>query len=435
MIMNRSFIQPIKTAFFIAVFFALAAIGSSALAQVAAPAPQGPVALVGGNIHLAGGEVVTNGILLFDNGQITAIGSDLPIPPDAERIDVTGKEVYPGLILGRTSIGLTEIGRLSETTDISETGNINPNVRAQVAFHSPSDHIGVAAVHGIATAVISPAGGIISGQPAAMMTDGWTWEQMTLRAPLGMAINWPSMGNAEERDKAMKELQQAFDKARRYKQAREAATGKNASPHPVDLKWEAMLPLFDGSLPVFINADEVAQIQAAMAWTEKEKLRMVLVGGRDAGYMAGQLAEKQIPVMITPVINGPARAWESYDQSYTLPLQLHEAGVPFCIAGEASAAGAYRLAFHAGVAVAFGLPPEEALKAITIYPAQILGIDDVVGSLEPGKDATIMVTDGDPLELWTRTEMVFIQGRRISEEDKHLRLYERYMEKHRQANP
>lgn len=431
--MNPKLIKFQKTA---GLFLALLILGMGngpVRSQVAAPPQEGPIALVGGNLHLLSGAVIENGTILFENGKITALGSAVTPPPNAKVIDVSGKEVYPGLILGRTTIGLTEIGRITEATDLAETGNINPNVRAQVAYHSPSDHIGVAAVHGVTTAVISPVGGIIAGQPAAMMTDGWTWEQMTLKAPLGITINWPSMGNATERDKAMQELQDAFDKARRYKQAREA--GANTFNHPVDVRWEAMLPLLNGELPVFINANDVAQIQSAIAWTEKEGLRMILVGGRDAGYIAGQLAEKDIPVMVTPVVSGPSTNWESYDQGYLLPAKLHEAGVRFCIAGEPSAAGAWRLAFHAGAAVAFGLPREEALRAITIYPARILGIDDMVGSLAPGKDATLIVTDGDPLELWTKTEMVFIQGRQISDMDKHLRLYEMYREKNRQANP
>jgi imidazolonepropionase-like amidohydrolase len=428
--------HPVDTAAFfplkvLAVAFVLAlGMIPETTSQVPAPAQDGPVALVGGNIHLESGTVIQAGTLLFENGRIVALGTEVSVPGHARRIDVSGKEVYPGLILGRTTIGLSEIGRLSETTDLSEIGNINPNVRPQVAFHSASDHIGVAAVHGVTTAVISPSGGIISGQTAAMMTDGWTWEQMTLRAPLGLAITWPSMRNEAERQKALTELQEAFDSAKRYRQAR--ASGKQ---HPVDLRWEAMLPVLDGSLPVFIQADELPHIQAAMTWAEKEGLRMVLVGGRDAGYMASQLAARGIPVMITPVVSGPARAWEPYDQSYALPARLHEAGVPFCIGGEASAAGAYRVAFHAGTAVAFGLPAEEALRAVTIGAARILGIDDRVGSLAPGKDATIIVTNGDPLELWTVTEMVFIQGRELQGTDKHLRLYQLYLEKHRQATP
>jgi imidazolonepropionase-like amidohydrolase len=155
------------------------------------------------------------------------------------------------------------------------------------------------------------------------------------------------------------------------------------------------------------------------------------VGGRDIGLVAEQLAQKEIPVMLSDLLGGPAHAWEGYDEGYKAPLRLHEAGVPFCIAGDSGAANSYRLAHHAAAAVAFGLPPEHGLKAITRDAARILGIDDVLGSLEPGKDATLIISDGHPLELWARPERVFIRGRSISMTDKHQRLYEHYLEKHR----
>jgi len=400
---------------------------------VASPQPV-PVALVNGDIHLPDGEVIMGGMLLMSDGRIAGIGHRLDIPEGAEVIDVGGKQVHAGLILGRTTLGLTEIGRHAESTDLAEWGNINPNVRVQVAFHSASEHIGVAAAHGITTAVAMPAGGIVSGQAAAMMTHGWTWEQMTLHAPVGMVINWPSGRTAEARDAAMASLQEAFDQARRYQLARQASANKQVTP-PADLRLEALLPVLNKEVPVFIVANDIAQIQAALHWTGKEGLDMVLVGGRDAGYIADQLAARDVPVMVTPVIAGPARAWEAYNQAYRLPLLLHEAGVRFCIAGEPSAAGAYRLPQHAAAAVAFGLPREEAMKAITIYAAQILGIDKLTGSLEPGKMASIIVTSGDPLETSSTTDMVFVNGIRVPETDKHTRLYERYLEKHKQANP
>lgn len=404
-------------------------------AQLPAPDQGGPIALVGGDIYPMNVPVITGGTILFEEGKITAVGRDVSIPEGTEVVDVSGRQVYPGLILSRTTIGLTEIGRHPESTDLAEIGHINPNIRPQVAFHPASEHIGVAAVHGITTAVNMPAGGIITGQATAMMTDGWTWEQMTLQAPVGMVVNWPSGRTAEARAKAMASLKQAIEEARRYKVAREAPAAGRQYTHPIDLRWEAMLPVLRKELPLLVVANEVAQIQAAISWAAAENLDMVLVGGRDAGYLASQLAEKDIAVMVSPVIAGPNRAWEGYDQAYKLPAQLHEAGVRFCIAGEPSAAGAYRLPHHAAAAVAFGLPQEEALKAITIYPAQMLGIDHLVGSLEPGKDATIIVTTGNPLETSTVTEMVFIRGRQLDDTDKHRRLYERYMEKHRQDNP
>ena len=406
-----------------------------AQARIPAPPQVGPVALTGGDIHTGTGEVITGGTLVFDQGRIVAVGEAVSIPEGARVMDVSGKQVHPGLVLGRTTLGLTEIGRHAESTDLVEFGDINPNIRPQVAFHPASEHLGVAAVHGITTVVAMPAGGIIPGQAAAMMTDGWTWEQMSLQAPLGMVVNWPGGRDEEARAKAMERLQQAFDQARRYQIASEAGMQTPGKRLQKDVQWEAMLPVLRRELPVFIMANEIDQIQSAVQWAEKEQLRMVLVGGRDAGYVADQLAEKDIAVMVTPVIAGPSRAWEGYDQSYRLPYILYQAGVRFCIAGEPSAAGAYRLPHHAAAAVAFGLPKEEAMKAITLYAAEILGIDTLVGSIEVGKDATIMVSSHDPLETSSTTHMVFIRGRQLDTVDKHKRLYELYMEKTRQGGP
>ncbi len=363
------------------------------------------------------------------DGKIEAVGLDIELPAGTQVIDTRGKHVYPTLILGRTTLGLTEIGAVPVTSDLNEVGNINPNIRAEAAFHPESSHIPVAAVNGIGVAVTGPTGGIISGLTAAMLTDGWTWEQMTLKAPAGLSINWPNMADASARDQAMKELNDAFDSARRYMLASKASGNK----HAIDIRWEAMISVLEGKLPVMINASELRQIQAAMAWAEKQNVKMILIGGRDAAYVADQLKAKNIPVMITPVIGAPSRQWEAYDFSYSLPVKLHEAGVKYSIAGEGSAAGAARLAKHAASAVAFGLPQEEALKAITIYAAEILGIDDRVGSIEAGKDASIMITTGNPLELSTQIEQVFIQGRMIDMTDKHRQLYEKFLEKHRQA--
>jgi imidazolonepropionase-like amidohydrolase len=401
----------------------------SGKAHTPAPPQQKPIALVGGTVHTLSGEAITGGTVLMVDGKIAAVGLDLELPAGTEVIDTRGLHVYPALILGRSTLGLTEIGAVPVTSDLSEIGNINPNIRAQAAFHPESAHIPVAAANGIGVAVTAPTGGIIAGLAAAMLTDGWTSEQMTLKAPVGLVINWPPMFETGARDKAMQELNEAFDQARRYHTARKAPGSK----HPIDIRWEAMMPVLDGDLPVLIHATELRQIQAAMAWAEKQKVKMILVGGRDAAYVADQLEAKNIPVMITPVIGAPSRQWEAYDYSYSLPARLFEAGVKFSIAGEASASGAARLSKHAASAVAFGLPAEEALKAVTIYAAEILGLDEMIGTIEAGKDATIMITNGNPLELSTQIEQVFIQGRKIDMNDKHRQLYEKFLEKHRQA--
>jgi imidazolonepropionase-like amidohydrolase len=404
---------------------------TSVSARPPAPPQQQPVAIIGGMVHTVAAGTIDGGTVLFANGKIVAVGSDVKVPEGTEVIDATGKHVYPGLIHGRSILGLSEISRITESTDVQELGDLNPMIRAQVAFHPASELLSVAAVHGVTTVVPTPSGSLVAGMPAAVMTDGWTWEEMTVREKLGMAIDWPSASNREPFAQQLEKLKDAFDKARRYQKARTASAREAAPHHPQDLRWEALLPVLNRKMPVFIAVEDVRQIQSAIAWTEKEQLKAVLVGGRDIGLVAEQLAQKKIPVILSGVLGSPAHVWEGYDASYKAPLLLHEAGVPFCIAGDSGAAYAYRLAHHAAAAVAFGLPPEQGLKAITLDAARILGIDDVLGSLEPGKDATLIISNGHPLELWARTERVFIRGRSIHMTDKHKRLYEHYLEKHR----
>ncbi len=397
--------------------------------QVPASRQAVPVLLSGGTIHTQAQGVIQNGMLLLEDGKISGMGTEIQVPENAVKIDISGKQVYPALIHSRNLMGLSEINAVPVTSDFAELGNINPNVRAEVAFHSASTHIGIAAAAGIGTIVSTPTSGIISGLSAAMQTDGWTWDQMTLKASTGLIVNWPDMLENENLDKQLTELHDAFDNARRYHHAR-----KSSDAHPVDVRWEAMRAVFEGEMPVFIHANEISQIQAAISWAEREEITMVLTGARDAGYLASQLAQKNIPVVITPVIGGPARQWEHYGAAYALPAKLHNAGVEFCIAGDFGAASAYRLPFHAASAVAFGLPEDEALKALTLYPARILGLDTMIGSIEPGKDATLIITDGTPLEFATKIEKVFIQGKNIDLENKHRQLYNLYRQKVKQQD-
>jgi imidazolonepropionase-like amidohydrolase len=402
-------------------------------AQIPGPRQNSPVVLKGGTVVTVSGETLQGGVVVFDKGIITSVNAGEEFPQGAQIIDVSGKFVYPAMIHSRSSLGLSEIGRVIETVDLQEHGRINPNVRAQVAFNAESEHIPLARTHGIAVIVATPTGGLISGLSAAMLTDGWNWEEMTLHAPSALVINWPDMSNAKIRDAALRELDDAFLSARRYMKARHAAGKQGIPHHRTDVRWEAMIPVLEGKVPVHVNANELTQIQSAINWAEKEDVVMVLVGGRDAGYVLPQLKEKNIRVIITSVIGGPARQWEEYDRSYRLPVMLYEAGIEYCIAGDFSAANAIRLAHHSSSAVAFGLPQEEAVKALTLYPARILGIDDRMGSIEAGKDASLIIADGNLLELSTRIEQVYIQGRKVDMYDKHRRLYERYQQRYNQA--
>lgn len=405
---------------------------ATAHAQTPAPAQNGPIALTGGTIHTVTDGVIENGTIVFENGVISALGSNIQIPTDAERIDVSGRHIYPGLIDAYSAMGLFEIGGFGVTIDLNELGRINPNVRAEVAVNPESRHIGVARSNGVLVTVSSPAGGLVSGLAAAMMLDGWTWEQMTLKSGAGLIVNWPSPGDDDEYAEEIGELRDVFATARAYRTAQRAADDGSTPRHDSDSRWEAMMPVLEGEVPVIVSANELRQIQDAVTWAEEEDVRLVIRGGRDAGYVAEHLARKQIPVLISSVLASPSRAWEPYDNAYALPAQLHEAGVPFAITGGSSAAYAYRLPYEAGAAVAFGLPEEEALRAVTLYPARFLGFDDRVGSLEEGKDATLLVTTGNPLEYASTVEQVFIEGREVDMMDAQRQFFEKYSEKVRQ---
>lgn len=422
---------------------------SSVTASDPIPAPKQtkPVALVGGTIHTVSGNVITNGTILFDKGRITAIGTALAVPHDAERIDVTGKHIYPGLIDANTTLGLTEIGSVRGTLDINETGAINPNVRAEVAVNPESELIPVARSGGVTVAATMPSSGIISGLGAAIMLDGWTWEDMTLRGGLGLVVNWPSMVYSpsrfsrqskedwqKQRDEQLKSLRDAFADARAYMIAKKSEEQKGVKSHDIDQRWRAMIAVLERKIPVFVNANELSQIQAAITWAEQEGVKLVLVGGRDAWRVTDQLRAKDIPVIIADILNAPSRRWEDYDAVFSLPAKLQNAGVRFCITGENNASNSRNVAHHAATAAAYGLPKDDALKSVTLYAAQILGIADKVGSLEVGRDATLLIANGDPLELETTVEQVYIQGKKIDMRDKHKLLYQKYQEKYNQLS-
>ncbi len=404
----------------------LAVLAEPLPAQLPAPPQTGPIALTGGAIHTVTAGVIQDGTLLFEAGTITAIGVNVDLPSGTQVVPIDGKHVYPGLIDAWSQIGIYEIGAVPMTVDIVEQGRINPNVRAEIAFNPASRHIGVARSAGILTAVTSPAGGLISGQSAAMALDGWAWDEMVLKTAVGLIVQWPGRPERDEYAAAVRELRAIFADARAYQAARAAKQQGLAPHHDHDSRLEAMLPFLNGDSPVVVAADEVRQIQDAATWAEQEGLRLVILGGRDAHMVSGQLRDLGVPVIVTTVLASPARNWEPYDARYRLPAQLHQAGVTFAIAGAANAANANRLPHEAGAAAAFGLPMEEALKAVTLYPAAILGLNDRVGALEVGMDATLLVTDGNPLEYATRIEQVYVRGRESDMDDIQRQLYRRY---------
>ncbi len=405
------------------------------------------IAIVNATIHPVSSAAIEKGTIVFDKGKIIAVGAPAivgALPQGADVIDAAGKHVYPGLMSPDTYIGLMEIGAVRATRDYVETGRINPNVRAEVAFNPESEIIPVTRANGITTIVTAPRGGLISGLSAVMTMDGWTWEEMLLKSGAGLYVTWPSMHpqrgwwvtksdeeQKKERDAQLKELADAFRDARAYMTAKKAETQKGIAYHNVDKRWEAMIPVLERTIPVVVSANEMSQIQAAVAWAHQENLRLIIKGGHDAWRVTDLLKKHNVPVLAGGIHRLPSHRFDKYDEPFVLPKKLFDAGIPFAIISEDEAPHERSLPYQAGYAVAYGLPKDEALKAITLYPAQIFGVADRIGSLEVGKDATLIVTTGDPLEIICNVEMEFIQGRKIDLRSRHTMLYEKYKEKYR----
>lgn len=420
---------------------------SQAHDRVPSPPQNRPVALIGGTIHTVSGPEIEGGTVVFDKGVITAVGTNVTAPSDAIIVDVSGKHVYPGLIEPVSRLGLAEINSVRATVDYIETGDINPNVRAETAVNADSERIPVTRSNGVAVAATLPSGGLISGQSAVIMLDGWTWGDMTLKSSAGMVVSWPRMSvtpafgaakSGDDRRKSIRDridlLEHTISEAKAYMTARDADGGRDVPYHRGDVRWDAMIPVLKGEVPVWVEANALPEIEAAVEWAGRHGLKMVLVGGADAPLAAELLRRNDIPVIVVPVLSLPTRRHSPYDERYSVASRLHEAGVRFCIAGDSGSGNERNLPYHAAMAAAFGLPRDEALKSVTLYAAEILGVGDRIGSIETGKDATVIVTDGDPLEIMTNVERLYIQGRDVDLENKQTVLYRKYMEKYRQAD-
>ncbi|MEN3002072.1 MAG: amidohydrolase family protein [Armatimonadota bacterium] len=395
---------------------------------------KGVYAIVNATVHPISAPPIEWATVLIRDGRIEAVGKEVTVPPDAEVYNAQGLHLYPGFIDASTTLGLVEIGAVSATVDTAETGSFNPNARVEIAINPDSELIPVARVNGITTAVVAPSGGVLSGMGCVINLDGWTWEDMCIKSPLGIYLNFPApSGDASQSAEArrrdwesrMRPLRDFFENARRYARAR-SAEGKEGVPiHERDPRFEAMLPVLEGKLPLFVRVESALGIQAAIRWAEEEKVRLVIVGGSEAWKVADLLREKGVPVILERVHALPRTEDAPYDQPFITPKLLHEKGVLFCIAS-ADASNVRNLPYHAATAVAFGLPHAEGLKALTLYPARILGLEHRLGSIEPGKDANLILTTGDPLDIRTEVRQVWIGGRPIEMSSKHLRLYEKY---------
>ena len=417
-------------------------------------APQSqPVVLRGATIHTVTKGTIANGTIVLDRGKITAVGGpEVATPRGAKVVDVSGKHIYPGLIDAYSTVGLTEIGAVDVSNDIRENGDFNPNVRAEVAVNAESRHIGTTRSAGVLVAFSTPEGGVISGLSSAMSLEGWTWEEMSMKGAAALNVKWPDP-NAQPRAgrgggggpggrggppgpppktyaEQVQQIKDYFAEARAYRDAVKADQSVRT-----DTRYAAMMPALDGKIPVVVAAEGAAQINDAITWGKAEGIKLVIRGGRDALAVAPRLKAEGVPVILTSTMSAPDRQYEGYDNAYATPAKLHAAGVKFAIAGGSGGLYSYRLPWEAGVSVAFGLPEEEALKSVTINAAEFMGVADKVGSLEVGKEGTLLITTGTPLDMTSNIIQSYIQGREINMMDIHKFFFQKYLEKIKQQAP
>jgi imidazolonepropionase-like amidohydrolase len=419
--------------------------------------PPSTYALTHAKIFTLAGSPIEDGTLVIKDGKIAAVGANVEVPKGAEVIDAKGLQVYPGLFDPVTQMGLSEISAVNATVDSTETGAYNPDVVAATAVSPSSEHIPVTRAAGITEVLAVPdsggfdAGGsrgIIGGQASAIHLSGWTINDMLIKKSVAMVISWPVIETRtfdfatfsrkekpfteakQDYEKQVNELTDYIERARHYAQAMGHG---GPSDFRRDLKLEALAPVVRGQLPVLVFTNRARDIRNAVEFCDKQKLKMILAGGEEAYKVKDLLRSKGIPVILGPTLRLPIDEDDAYDRLLSQPAELAAAGVKFAF-GSFDNSFARRLGQQAANAVAYGLPYDEALKAVTVYPAEIFGVSDQVGTLETGKIANIIVTNGDPLELSTEVKFLFIKGQRTSLDNRHQRLYEKYLNRPKAAN-
>jgi imidazolonepropionase-like amidohydrolase len=403
-----------------------------------AKAYQGLTFVKNGVIHVGNGTVINNGTIMIQNGKIEKVGENLPIPMDDVRVyDAKGKHIYPGLILSNSQLGLIEVPSVRATADNTEIGEINPSIRSIVAYNTDSKVINTLRSNGILLANVLPRGGVISGSASVVQLDAWTWEDAAYKMDHGIVFNMPSLFNRPSRfagfggAPAGDPIKEGLETVERMKGFfREAkAYYEEPTKATTNLKFEAVRGLFTKQQKLYVAADIVRQMLVAIDFVKEFGFDVVIVGGSDSWQIAHLLKQYNIAVILQQQHSLPTMEDDDVDMSYKAATALQEAGVVFAINDEDGQTRGRNLPFNAGTAVAYGLTKEQALQAITLNPARILGIADKAGSLEVGKDANLVISEGDILDMRTsRITDAFIQGRKIDLTDKHKQLNEKYQQ-------
>jgi imidazolonepropionase-like amidohydrolase len=404
-------------------------------------------------VHPVSGSQMEGASILVLDGKISEIGAKI-VPPKVKNvkvIDAKGLHVYPGMIDSGSLVGISEISSVRETSDYGDVGDFNPQLRTLIAVNPDSEHIAITRANGITSTLVLPAqaaaggrgasaGSIIGGQASLMHLTGWTWEEMEINRSAGMHLRFPAIasrsfnfetqslaqGNYQQarqnKEAEVRKLKDFFQQARRYKLAKDS----KSPDFKTDLKYESMIPVLEGKLPVVIFAVREREIKEAIDFAAEQKIKIILAGVRRPGKQTEIIAQKKIPVILGTTLAAPLEEDDPYDAAYTLPAQLQKAGVKIAFASFGTEF-ARNLPYEAAMAVNFGLPYEEGLKALTLNSAEIWGVADRFGSIDKGKVADLIITDGDPLEVRTQVKMMFVKGEAVDLDSKHTDLYRKYL--------
>jgi imidazolonepropionase-like amidohydrolase len=407
-----------------------------------APPQKETITLTNATIHVGNGQVIENGTVVFTNGKITEVGTSLTAA--GKTIDCKGKHVYPGLITSSTQLGLIEVPSVRATVDASELGDISASIRSIVAYNTDSKVINTLRPNGILLAHVYPDGGIISGLSSVVQLDAWNWEDAAYKIDNGVHFNMPSLlsrpqrgrggfggfGAPQSAEDPVKKGQEQIEKVKTFFREAKAYQAETAHEN-VNLKYEAVKGLFSKQQKLFIHCNIVKEMLVAVDFVKEFGFDVVITGGVDSWLIPDILKQNNIAVILDQLHNLPTMADDDVDQPFKTPAILQKAGVQFALSDDDGNSRNRNLPFNAGTAVAYGLTKEEALTAITLTPAKILGIDDKTGSIEKGKDANIVVSDGDILDMkGNAVTYAFIQGRQVSLDNKQKQLFDKYKYKY-----
>jgi imidazolonepropionase-like amidohydrolase len=409
-----------------------------------APKQTQPIAITGATVHIGNGQVFNNATVVMVDGKITAVGTNVEIPAGAQRIEAQGKHVYPGLILSASNLGLVEIGSVRASNDVREIGDMNPDIRSITAYNVDSKVINTLRSNGVLLANVVPEGGLLSGTSSVVQLDAWTNQEAAYKTDQGVHLNMPSLmalpgrrfggfGGPNTQQPPTDQVKEGLDRIEKLKTFFQQAKAYNAetSHDQTNLKFEAVKGLFDKSAKLYVHANTVKQMLVALDFVKEFGFDVVIVGGSDSWQIADLLKQNNVSVILNQMHSLPTAEDDDVDQPYKTPAMLQKAGVMFAINDEDEQNRGRNLMFNAGTAATYGLTKEQALQAITLNAAKCLGIDKQTGSIEVGKDANIIISDGDILDM--RTSLVtdaFIQGRKIDLNDKQKQLNDRYLKRY-----